>query len=350
MDEPHCFTCPITSKEQQDAVIDATIRAAYLDPQAPTSLRAIASMLPQWLKADHKRVGRRLSTLVSTGALPQLSKTQGKDGKYRRPRQLPKADIPDDFTPQIKFICGEALSELRCLPNESAHCCVTSPPFYQQMDVSADEQIGQEESVEEYIGRLIKVFDEVQRTLRPDGTCWINIADTYRHGQALLVPQRLALALQSQEWRIRAEIVIEKNNSAPYRHEGRPTPTHETLFLLSLSVPHYFDDEALRQEYSQSTADRPRLLEANGTLRGSVWRMPISRQFAGHHPAPMSLQLATDCVLAGCPPTGTVIDPFAGVGTSLIAAAENYRHATGIELSPYYLALARQRLPQVACI
>ncbi len=229
MDEPHCFTCPITSKEQQDAVIDATIRAAYLDPQAPTSLRAIASMLPQWLKADHKRVGRRLTALVSTGAVPQLKSTQGRDGKFRRRRQLSKAAIPHDFTPKIDFICGDALSELRHLPDESAHCCVTSPPYYQQMDVSADEQIGQEETVEEYIEKLVNVFNEVRRVLRPDGTCWINIADTYRQGQALLVPQRLALALQSSGWKIRAEIVVEKNNAAPYRHEGRPTPTHEML-------------------------------------------------------------------------------------------------------------------------
>ena len=103
-------------------------------------------MLPQWLKADHKRVGRRLKTLVSTGAVPQLKRTQGKDGKFRRQRQLSKAEIPGDFTPQIEFICGDALSELRRLPDDLAHCCVTSPPYYQQMDVNADEQIGQEET------------------------------------------------------------------------------------------------------------------------------------------------------------------------------------------------------------
>jgi len=69
--DDHCNECPITSKEQQDAVIEATIKAAYLDLHAPTSLRAIAGSLPPWIKADHKRVGRHLKAMIATGTLPQ---------------------------------------------------------------------------------------------------------------------------------------------------------------------------------------------------------------------------------------------------------------------------------------
>src|SRR5690606_12780511 len=108
-----CTQCPLTSKEQQDAVIEATIKAAYLDPQAPTSLRAIASMLPPWIRADHKRVGRRLQSMISTGAVPQLKSAFGMDGKFRRARKIAAARIPDDFTPSLQLFCGDALHHLQ---------------------------------------------------------------------------------------------------------------------------------------------------------------------------------------------------------------------------------------------
>ncbi len=141
--KPQCNECPLTSKDQQDAVIDAAIRAAYLDPHSPTSHRAIASMLPGWIKADHKRVGRRVQELVSTGALPQLSRRVGLDGKLRQGRQIPKADVPDDFQPQVSLHCGDAEQQLRKLGDDSVDCCVTSPPYFLQMDVCAEQQIGQ---------------------------------------------------------------------------------------------------------------------------------------------------------------------------------------------------------------
>jgi len=75
-------TCPVTDKAQQDALIDAAIRASYLSPGTARSLRAIAASLPNWLKADHKRVGRRLEALAATGAVPRLVRTVGK------PRQV----------------------------------------------------------------------------------------------------------------------------------------------------------------------------------------------------------------------------------------------------------------------
>jgi DNA modification methylase len=337
-----CNDCPITSKEQQDAVIDAAIRAAYVDPRSPNSYRAIASMLPKWLRADHKRVGRRVQALISTGALPQLSRKTGKDGRARLGRKVPAADVPDDFAPQVTLLCGDAVHELHRIDDEAVDCCVTSPPYLWQMDICADEQIGQEESVEHYIAKLVKVFDEVRRTLRRTGTLWINIADTFRNGESLLVPQRLALALTCRGWKLRGEIIVEKSNPAPYRHEGRLSPTHETLLVFALNVPHYFDLDCLQLEFKHSQGWG--LTQPNAPVRGTVWRVPPVRHEDGGHPAPMPLELARHCVSIGCPPGGTVLDPFAGIGTTLVAAVENYRHAVGIDLSPYYLSLARQRL------
>jgi hypothetical protein len=182
-------TCPVTDKAQQDAVIDAAIKAAYLDPQSPTSLRAIAQMLPGWIKADHKRVGRRLANLMATGAVPQLPKTVGRDGKRRHFWRMHPVVIPDGFTPQVKLIAGEALSELRRLPDQSIDCCVTSPPYYLQDNYNDDQQIGQEKTPDDYVRRLVAVFAEVKRLLKPHGTCWLNIADTQRDGDSLLIPQ-----------------------------------------------------------------------------------------------------------------------------------------------------------------
>ncbi len=254
-------TCPVTDKAQQDAVIDATIKAAYLDPRSPTSLRAIAEMLPGWLKADHKRVGRRLEQLAATGAVPQLEKTVGKDGKRRRFRRMYPVAVPEDFTPQVRLIAGDALTELRRLPFKSVDCCVTSPPYYLQDDYNDDRQVGREETPEEYIQRLVQVFGEVRRLLKRHGTVWINIADTQRHGISLLIPHRLAIALHDDSWLIRSEIVVERANPIPYGQMPFQR-THEMLLLLATSRAHYLEP----------------------TERTSVWRIPHVVTNAGGHP------------------------------------------------------------------
>ena len=74
---------------------------------------------------------------------------------------------------------GDCLEVLKTLPDESVHCCVTSPPYYALRDYGMEEQIGREATPKEYISRLAEVFTEVRRVLRSDGTLWLNIADTY---------------------------------------------------------------------------------------------------------------------------------------------------------------------------
>ena len=77
------------------------------------------------------------------------------------------------------ILCGDSLNMLKALPESSVHCCVTSPPYYGLRDYGMDAQIGREATPEEYISRLTAVFREVRRVLRPDGTLWVNIADSY---------------------------------------------------------------------------------------------------------------------------------------------------------------------------
>ena len=107
------------------------------------------------------------------------------------------------------IINRDALCALRELPAESVHCCVTSPPYYALRDYGMDAQIGREDTPEQYIARLVEVFRELKRVLRPDGTFWLNIADTYcgtgskgaytdpknpkgRNGQSLSLARRAA--------------------------------------------------------------------------------------------------------------------------------------------------------------
>jgi len=123
-------SCPLTDKAQQDALIDAAIRASFLSPGTARSVRAIAASLPAWLKADHKRVGRRLEKLVATGAVPQTTGAIGQDGRARQLGRLGVAEVPDDFTPEVRLLCGAAAEQLQRLPDDSIACCVTSPPYY----------------------------------------------------------------------------------------------------------------------------------------------------------------------------------------------------------------------------
>lgn len=137
------------------------------------------------------------------------------------------------------ILCGDSLNVLKALPESSVHCCVTSPPYYGLRDYGMDAQIGREATPEEYISRLTAVFREVRRVLRPDGTLWVNIADSYcgtgskgdtrdpkypqgRNGQSISlcqavrgckqkdmigIPWMLAFALRADGWYLRNDII-----------------------------------------------------------------------------------------------------------------------------------------------
>ena len=161
-------------------------------------------------------------------------------------------------------------------------CCVTSPPYYQLRDYGVEGQIGLEETVEEYIGKLVEIFREVRRVLKKDGTLWLNIADSYagsgkgaannpanalkfkqgtnkgllgsnlaptskcgcKKKDLLGVPWLLALALRDDGWYLRQDIIWQKPNPMPESVKDRCTKAHEYIFLLSKSRKYYFDWEA----------------------------------------------------------------------------------------------------------
>lgn len=170
-----------------------------------------------------------------------------------------------------RIINGDSLNVLKTLSDCSIDCCVTSPPYYALRDYGVDGQIGLEESPEAYIARLTDVFMEVHRVLKPDGTLWINIADSYwgvgwrgtilsehiprlagksagyKNKDLIGIPWMLAFSLRNAGWYLRQDIIWSKPNPMPESVSDRCTKSHEYIFLLSKSSKYYYDSDAIAE-------------------------------------------------------------------------------------------------------
>ena len=151
---------------------------------------------------------------------------------------------------------GDALEELKKLPDKCCSVCVTSPPYYNARDYGVADQLGTESSPEEYTRKLVEIFREVARVLKDDGTLWLNIGDNYaRHIEdggikrkdLIGIPWLLALALRSDGWYLRADIIWNKPNAMPESAKDRPARSHEYVFLLSKAAAYYYDAEAVKE-------------------------------------------------------------------------------------------------------
>lgn len=304
-----------------------------------------------------------------------------------------------------RILCGDALEMLRTLPDNSVHCCVTSPPYYALRDYGVDGQIGREDTPAQYVARLTDVFSEVRRVLRPSGTLWLNIADTYagkgnqgdsvdpkypngRTGQTVAINRRvegckakdmigipwmLAFALRDSGWYLRSDIIWMKANPMPESCKDRPSRCYEHVFLLTKSRSYYYDAAAIAEPVAESTPMRMRRkfgknkysagipgqahqhlndYRPNGyaeedipLLRNKrdVWQIN-SVPYKGAHFAAYPPKLVETCLLAGCPQDGIVLDPFLGSGTTAAVAKQMGRHYIGIELNPDYCEVAKQRI------
>lgn len=283
------------------------------------------------------------------------------------------------------IINRDALYALRELPSESVHCAVTSPPYYALRDYGLTMQIGREDTPEEYIRRLTEVFRELRRVLRPDGTLWLNIADTYcgtqqkgncKQKDLIGIPWLLAFSLRSDGWYLRSDIIWQKENPMPESCKDRPTRCYEHIFLLTKEKKYYYDAAAIAEPISPKTAARYRMGRSinskyaaevpgqgkvqglNKARRGGYYDdalMPTTRNrrdvwtintvpYKGGHFAAFPPKLAETCILAGCPKGGIVLDPFFGSGTTGLAAKSLDRHYIGIEINAEYCVLARARI------
>jgi site-specific DNA-methyltransferase (adenine-specific) len=353
----------------------------------------------------------------------------------------------------IRIINGDCRDVLATLPPDSVHCCVTSPPYWGLRDYGTakweggvlgcdhqesapsrtaasiasssldggkgsvhlshqfkgdclrcgarriDSQIGLESTYQEYVEQMVAVFREVRRVMRRDGTCWLNLGDSYaasrsyqvtdnmnpavgptRHlGRAVPpaglkqkdlvgIPWRVAFALQDDGWYLRQDLIWSKPNPMPESVTDRCTKAHEYLFLLTKSARYYYDAEAIKEGASanthargsgigikNATVDRSSNIlhnsdyasKINGYVdrrnKRSVWEV-ATQPFSEAHFATFPPALIEPCILAGCPKGGTVLDPFGGAGTTGLVADRLQRSAILIELNPEYAAMAQRRI------
>lgn len=295
---------------------------------------------------------------------------------------------------------AECLTGLSLLPDNSINCCITSPPYYGLRDYGNDRQIGLEDTPEEYIEKLVNVFHEVYRVLMPDGTLWINIGDSYAGsmkgaaqfpdnamnykqgtnrgtlGKATLVkqctgckpkdligiPWMLAFALRADGWYLRQDIIWNKPSVMPESVRDRCTKSHEYIFLLSKRRKYYFNageiaepastyNEIVRDRSTTKLNNTPGRSKMGGLVRNdyhtrnkrSVWTV-ATQPLREAHFATYPEKLIVDCIKAGCPEGGIVLDPFIGAGTTALVARKLNRNYVGFELNPDYVSLARRRI------
>ena len=351
-----------------------------------------------------------------------------------------------------KIYQGDCLEVLKTFPDKSIDCCVTSPPYYGLRDygtgkwiggdpncphrrmskysentitghkqielvanvgdaiyktvcplcgaIREDKQIGLEETPEEYINKLVKVFREVKRCLKDDGTLWVNIGDSYagtgdkgntkdpknpqgRNGQSIAVnrvvegvkqkdligiPWMLAFALRADGWYLRQDIIWSKPNPMPEPVKDRCTKSHEYIFLLSKSSHYYFNHDAIQEkalyaddrrankgriEYSGKRADgdddkaQQSFVSITETRnKRDVWSV-TPKAVKDAHFATYPEELIEPCILAGSEVGGVILDPFFGSGTTGRVAERLGRKWVGIELNPKYIEIAERRTNNV---
>lgn len=337
---------------------------------------------------------------------------------------------------QYRLCNGNAFDVLKTFPSESVDCCVTSPPYFGLRDygtatwvggdpncphfrqskfnadcstghkaqgdsssavgdsiyksvcplcgaVRVDEQIGLEETPEEYVSRLVEVFHEVKRVLKNDGTLWLNLGDSYwssaegkseiyKSKDLIGIPWMVAFALRNDGWYLRQDIVWSKPNSMPESVKDRCTRSHEYIFLLSKSEKYRFDYESIMEDATTEPTVRDKHAEgyqadyAKGQRfspgareygkdgkrnKRDVWTVPVSGGFTdekGAHYATFSEKLIKPCITAGCRAGGIVLDPFSGTGTTGVTALKLGRRYVGIDLNEKYIDMSHKRLKSIA--
>ena len=298
------------------------------------------------------------------------------------------------------ILYGDCRETLKNLTNSSVQMCVTSPPYYGLRDYGGEKnQIGQEQTPEDFIDELVKVFSIVRDKLKDDGTLWLNIGDSYynyrpskgksypkqtvsktkqdlpdysskrnnklsnlKEKDLIGIPWMLAFALRADGWYLRQDIIWHKPNPMPESVKDRCTKSHEYIFLLSKNKKYYYDNEAIKEPVKQDWGTRNR---ANGKYHNSgsglqphsgltksyttknkrsVWSI-TNKPYKHAHFATFPPDLIVPPILAGSKKGDIVLDPFMGSGTTGMVAKQHGRYFIGCELHDDYSELIKQRMP-----
>ena len=300
-----------------------------------------------------------------------------------------------------KILYGDCRDTLKQF-DEQARTCITSPPYYGLRNYGNEEnQIGQENTPEEFIDQLVNVFKEVRNVLTDDGTLWVNLGDSYYNyrpgkGQSypkqsvsktnqdlptqcnkrgnkldglkekdlIGIPWMFAFAMRSDGWYLRQDIIWHKPNPMPESVKDRCTKSHEYIFLLSKNKKYYYDNEAIKEPVKQDWGTRNR---TNGKYHNSgsglsphsgltksydrknkrdVWSI-TNKPYKGSHFAVFPPDLITPCILAGSEKGDIILDPFMGSGTTAMVAKQLGRDYIGCELNEDYASLQSDRIDSI---
>jgi len=287
------------------------------------------------------------------------------------------------------------------MPDSFIDCVITSPPYWQLRDYGYPEQWGLEPTFEEYLNHLWQMMNEIYRVLKPTGTVWVNLGDTYARGGRkkdgtnhtvsdakenhiepkskpnyngldkclLLIPHRFAIGCIDRGWIVRNDIIWAKRNGMPESVTDRFTKKHEYIFFMVKQEKYYFDLDSIRDKHKwandkRNDGKRPEYgdgvksqnnewlatnavsFNPNGKNPGSVsdfWDITTKCSFNEHYAA-YNDELIKKPILAGCPETGIIYDPFMGTGSTAEAALRANRKFIGSEMSSKYCEIANKRL------
>jgi DNA modification methylase len=300
--------------------------------------------------------------------------------------------------PINQIMHGDCLENLKELPEKSINMCMTSPPYWALRDYGVEGQLGLEPTFDEYINKLCDIFDEVQRVLRDDGTCWVNIGDSYVSNGSIeqrkdkkvydsiekshkrgvtraimndypskcmaMVPFRFAIEMVNRGWILRNTIIWHKRNCMPSSVKDRFTVDFEYLFFFSKNKKYYFETQLeplapismkdRRKDKGRFEYDGKRKgvegiqnamcgINSEGRNKRTVWVIN-PKPFKEAHFAVYPEELCETPIKAGCSEGGIVLDPFFGAGTTGLVALKQDKKFIGIELNPEYIKIAQARL------
>ncbi len=310
----------------------------------------------------------------------------------------------DQFTNKIHQ--GNSLDILKQMPDSSVDSVITSPAYWMLRDYGYDGQWGLEATYQEYLEHLWQFVDETYRILKPAGTAWINLADTYgttsgnlvqgnlgtnkikytgkihgynkpavAHKCLLLLPHRFAIGCIDRGWIIRNVIIWAKKNGMPESVIDRFSKKHEYFFFMVKQKKYYFDLDEIRQPNQQKSIERykrgykakfggknshtfapkprdsKRELHPNGKNPGDVsdfWDINTkgtsTKKVPKKHYASYNFKLIEKPIVAGSPEGGIILDPFCGIGTTLVRALQLGRRVIGIDGSEQYVKIAREKI------
>ncbi len=299
---------------------------------------------------------------------------------------------------EIKIYQGHVIEEMKKIEDESIDCVISSPPYWQMRDYGLPDyvwggnsdgvhwfdddtkkcicgawkgQLGLEKDYNEYIQHLMLVMDEVKRVLKPEGTVWINLGDTYQKKSLVLIPHRFALACAENGWIIRNDIIWAKKDGRPESAQDRFSRKHEHIIFMTKQLKYYFNLDSIRDPLSVAGIKRLRCPTLHQDPNGPYSKEGFSKMYmpenaealirrgknpgdiidfwdistagkANNHYATFNPDVIKKPIVAGCKEGGTVLDIFAGTGTTLVQAMKYGRNAIGIEAKPEYVEIIKQ--------